>query len=273
MDLALANTPITSGGRRTYITEGMVKKYGVTMGCPRCETGVGSHSATCRARMISAMVHEDTLKTSGDKRRAEGGEQEGKQGEQASKRPVLDKAAASSASMQGQAGSSGGEISYSDGLQVAAPTTPRAQKRVNDDAEAGMVDDEPQAGEQKKHKIMALQVFTAEGDHGIDLEDDDEVPGAEEVALERKKQFEALKPEMLAVGELLKAPSVEDLIPTRAVYGAKSGLELKPQAVANGRRKQLAALEEQETILLLPNNFPGRVRSASGASGWTTWPT
>ena len=33
----IANTPITASGRRVYITDAMVKKFGVMMGCPRCQ--------------------------------------------------------------------------------------------------------------------------------------------------------------------------------------------------------------------------------------------
>ena len=87
---------------------------------------------------------------------------------------------------------------------------------------------------------------------------------AEEEVLERKRQFEAIRPQMLEVCEVLPAPALEDLIPARPVYGTKWGTELDPQAVAAGRRKQLGSLEEHDF------SWPGR--SASGASGWTTAP-
>ena len=37
-----ANTPITASGRRKYITDAMMNKFGASMGCPRC-----GHAHTC----------------------------------------------------------------------------------------------------------------------------------------------------------------------------------------------------------------------------------
>ena len=89
--------------------------------------------------------------------------------------------------------------------------------------------------------------------------------GTEEVMLERKKQFEAVRPLLLKSGKVLEAPTLGDLTPSEPVYGTKSGLELDLQAVAAGRRKQLRAQEEQKAIILVPNDFslPGakRIRS------------
>ena len=33
-----------------YITDAMVKKFGASMGCARCQNGAGTHA--CRARML-----------------------------------------------------------------------------------------------------------------------------------------------------------------------------------------------------------------------------
>ena len=57
----IANTPITASGRRVYITDAMVKKFGVTMGCPRCQNGTGTHSDSCRARMLSSMASQTSV--------------------------------------------------------------------------------------------------------------------------------------------------------------------------------------------------------------------
>ena len=57
----IANTPITASGRRVYITGAMVKKFGVTMGCPRCQNGTGTHSDACRARMLSSMASQASV--------------------------------------------------------------------------------------------------------------------------------------------------------------------------------------------------------------------
>ena len=105
----------------------------------------------------------------------------------------------------------------------------------------------------KVRRIMGLETWTAELEPGVDVE---EQSGAEEVALERKKRFEAICPLLLKVGRVLEAPTLCDLTPTKPVYGTKSGAELDSRAVAAGRRKQLRALEEQQTIFLVPPDFP-----------------
>ena len=131
------------------------------------------------------------------------------------------------------------------------------------DAVMGAVDDlqgqassssqQEQSESSKVRRIMGLETWTAEQEPGADEE---EQPGAEEVALERKKQFEAVCPLLLQVGEVLAAPALEDLTPAKSVYATKSGAELDPRAVAPGRRKQLRALEEQKAIILVPHDFP-----------------
>ena len=52
--------------------------------------------------------------------------------------------------------------------------------------------------------------------------------------------FEAIRPKMLEVGEVLAAPALEDFIPSRAVYGTRSGTA---KAVAAGCSKQVGSLE------------------------------
>ena len=76
-----------------------------------------------------------------------------------------------------------------------------------------------------------------------------------EVVLERKRQSEALCPQMLEVGEVLAAPTLKNLIQARPLYATKSETEVDPQAVAAGRRKQLRALEEQKATILVPHDF------------------
>ena len=116
---------------------------------------------------------------------------------------------------------------------------------------------------------MGLETRTVEREPGADEEEQSDAEGA---ALERKKQFRAVCPQMLEVGEVLAAPTLEDLILERPVYATKSGAELDPQTVAAGRRIQLRALEEQQAIILVPHDFPWTERSASGASGLMTTP-
>ena len=57
----------------------------------------------------------------------------------------------------------------------------------------------------KARRIMGLETWTAEQEPGAD--DEEEQPGAEETALERKKQFEAVCPLLLETGEVLAAPT------------------------------------------------------------------
>ena len=106
---------------------------------------------------------------------------------------------------------------------------------------------------QSSKGIMGLQTGTGEEEPGAQEE---EQPGAEEMVLERKRQFEAVCPQMLEVGEVLAAPALKDLTPARLVYSTKPGAELDPQAVAAGRREQPRALGEQKAIVLVPQNFP-----------------
>ena len=98
---------------------------------------------------------------------------------------------------------------------------------------------------------MGLATWTAEQEPGADGEE--EQPGAEEMALERKKQ---LCPLLLETGEVLAAPTLEDIAPATLVHATKSGAVLDQQAVTAGRRKQLQALEEQKAIILVPHDFP-----------------
>ena len=116
---------------------------------------------------------------------------------------------------------------------------------------------------------MGLETWTGEEELGADEE---EQPGAEEVALERKKQLEAVCPPLREVGEVLTAPTLDDPTPAKPVYATKSGAELDPQAVAAVRRKQLRALEDQKAIILvhdLPLAGTERIRSKWHDDGTT----
>ena len=79
---------------------------------------------------------------------------------------------------------------------------------------------------------------------------------SQEVALERKKQFEAVCPLSLEVDEVLAAPSLASKASAcqEPVCATKPGAELDPQAVAAGRRKQLRAFGEQKAIILVPRD-------------------
>ena len=68
---------------------------------------------------------------------------------------------------------------------------------------------------------------------------------SKEEALEHKRQFETMLPQLLEVGEVLLATAaLEDLVPQKSVYATSSGAVLDPKAVAAGRWKQLKALEK-----------------------------
>ena len=218
----IANTPITVSGRRLYITDAMVKRFGASMSCPRCQNGTGTHSNACRARMLGSMASQTSVAPPAfavdmavDRQGPEAGGEE--RGHEDRGRDAVMEAADD---LQGQASSSS--------LQERSESS-------------------------KVRRIMGLETCTAEQEPGADEE---EQPGAEEVALERKKQFEAVCPLLLEVGEVRAAPTLEDLTPAKPVYATKSGAELDPQPVAAGRRKQLRALEEQKAIILVPHDFP-----------------
>ena len=117
----------------------------------------------------------------------------------------------------------------------------------------------------KVRRIMGLETWTAEQEPGAD--DEEEQPGAEEMALERKKQFEAVCPLLLETGEVLAAPTLEDLTPPMLVYATKSGAVLDPQAVAAGRRKQLQALKEQKATRKQRRLLRGYSRAEGAALG------
>ena len=88
----------------------------------------------------------------------------------------------------------------------------------------------------------------------------EEQPGAEGVALERKKQFEAVCQLLLQVGEVLAAPALEDLTPAQSggrhevreqifdPHLARCGLQ--------GAENSCGSLEEQKAIILVPHDFP-----------------
>ena len=51
-----ANRPPTASGRRMYIADAMVQKFGASMSCPRCQNATGTHTHACRARTLSSMA-------------------------------------------------------------------------------------------------------------------------------------------------------------------------------------------------------------------------
>ena len=56
-----ANTPIKASGRRMHITDAMVRKFGASMGWPRCQNGTGTHTHACRARMLSSAASQASV--------------------------------------------------------------------------------------------------------------------------------------------------------------------------------------------------------------------
>ena len=74
-----------------------------------------------------------------------------------------------------------------------------------------------QSESSKVRRIMGLETWTADEEPGAEEE---EQPGAEDVALERKRQFETVCPQMLKV---LAAQAPEDLIPVWPLYAMRSG--------------------------------------------------
>ena len=56
-----ANTSITASGRRMYITTATVTKFCASMCCPRCQTGTGTRSHPCRARVLSSVASQTSV--------------------------------------------------------------------------------------------------------------------------------------------------------------------------------------------------------------------
>ena len=99
---------------------------------------------------------------------------------------------------------------------------------------------------------MGLNTWTAEEPRA----EEEEQPGAEEVALERKKQFEPVCPQMLEVGEMLVAPVLEALIPASPVYATKSGAKLHSRPWLQGAESSFGRSKDQKAIILVPHDFP-----------------
>ena len=64
--------------------------------------------------------------------------------------------------------------------------------------------------------------------------------------------FEEALPRLRAAGSAYQAPAADELVPARHVFGARSGKQLDPQQCAEGRRRELLAMEEQEALLAVP---------------------
>ena len=39
----------------------MMEKFGASMGCPRCQNGMGTHTHACRARVLSSMAPQTSV--------------------------------------------------------------------------------------------------------------------------------------------------------------------------------------------------------------------
>ena len=181
----IANTPITASGRRVYITDAMVKKFGVTMGCPRCQNGTGTHSDASRARMLSSTASQTSV---------------------APPAPAVDMA------VDRQEPEAGGEDRGRDAVMRTADSL---------QGQASSSSQQERSDSSKVRRIMGLETWTAEQEPGVDNEE--EQPGSEEMALERKKQFKAVCPLLLETDEVLVTPTLEDLTPAMLAYAAKSG--------------------------------------------------
>ena len=45
----MADTPMTASGRKMFVSDAMVKNFGASMGCPRCQNGAGTHTRVSSA--------------------------------------------------------------------------------------------------------------------------------------------------------------------------------------------------------------------------------
>ena len=109
----------------------------------------------------------------------------------------------------------------------------------------------------KVRRIMGLETWTAEQEPGAD--DEEEQPGAEEMALERKKQFEAVCPLLLETGEVLAVPTL-----------ARSQVQCSTRRLwLQGAESSCKRLRSRSWCRM---TFPWLGRSTSGVSGLTTTP-
>jgi len=115
----------------------------------------------------------------------------------------------------------------------------------NRDAEAAEGDGAQSSGKRAR-TVMALEVNALCDDTGLDQ--DDEEARAEEAS----RVFEEALPRLRAAGSAYHAPAADELVPARPVFGAESGKQLDPQQCAEGRRRELSAMEEQEALLVVP---------------------
>ena len=139
----------------------------------------------CRARMLSSMASQTSV---------------------APPEPAVDMA------VDRQGPEAGGEKARSE----ATKTEGEMQSWGTADSLQGQASSSSQQERSDSSRIMGLQTWTAEHEQ-------EEQPGAEEMALERKKQVEAVCPLLLETGEVLAVPTLEDLTPAMLVYTTKTG--------------------------------------------------
>ena len=116
-------------------------------------------------------------------------------------------------------------------------------------------------------ECMGLETWTAEEEP---IAEEEVQPGAEEVAFWRKRQFEAVCPQMLEVGEVLAASALKDLIPSRQVHATKSGADHR--VWLQGAESSCGRMRSRRRSSWCRMTSLWLVRSASGASGWMTVP-
>ena len=200
----IAKTPITASRRRMYTTDAMVKKFGASMGCPRCQNGTGTHTDACRARMLSSMASQTSV---------------------APQAPAVD----IPVDRQGPRQEAKTEaMRIEEEMQSWVPLTTCRSR---------------QAAAASRNRVRAGR-FAGSWDSRPEplrrsCTEEKEQPGAEEEALERKRQFEAVCPQMLEVGEVVAAPALEDCHPSEA--GARHEVGGRAWPAGSGCRVQKAA--------------------------------
>ena len=101
--------------------------------------------------------------------------------------------------------------------------------------------------------IMSLMVNVVGEDPGADEQQQQE-EGEEEARAARRDAFRRVLPELRARCRLYEAPGVEAFVPAAVVYGTRSGDELPPHAVAQGRHKEMSTMASQGALLVLPRS-------------------
>ncbi|CAK0873283.1 unnamed protein product, partial [Prorocentrum cordatum] len=206
--------PGGAGLRSTYITRALIDKYGWTPMCPRCVTGMGSHSEECRKRIENELRKEEMARAAAE--------------------AAPSSAAAGAAPTPAAAGAAPG------------PAAGAGDGRPGSSGDASMAprDDQGEASAKRPRQTAAITVGSlAVGAfveinpctyEGLDQQSHEELETVTEI-----ESCEPLEIGMFEVGSV--EPSAITVLPDaeKHVYDARSGKELPRDLVRRGREAEI----------------------------------